>query len=341
MKLKTVLSIVYINLKHNIYKLFNKKITPYKILINLTDLCNSKCNFCDIWKIKPKNEITMFDIKNSLKGVEDDIYWVALSGGEVSLVKYFYELIDFLKENCKNLKIIAITTNSLTPNRTFEFAKYIQTKEIDTHITISLDGDEKIHDKIRGVPGNYKKCEILKKKLDDQKISNCYGLTVSDANYDYIMNSTNELKKFKAVTFVHSEGIYAKENISEDTKILDGMKRISQYFRIKKLQDIIEYIHIKIAIKFLEKQRKKNILKCDVLNSSVHIMPNGDLKPCMFMESLGNIKSENINKILSSEKTFNTKKLIKENKCPKCWMNCYSPHSIMQKPIESLRHLFF
>ena len=63
MKLKTVLSIVYINLKHNIYKLFNKKITPYKILINLTDLCNSKCNFCDIWKIKPKNEITMFDIK--------------------------------------------------------------------------------------------------------------------------------------------------------------------------------------------------------------------------------------------------------------------------------------
>ena len=70
-------------------------------------------------------------------------------------------------------------------------------------------------------------------------------------------------------------------------------------------------------------------------------MPNGDLKPCMFMESLGNIKSENINKILSSEKTFNTKKLIKENKCPKCWMNCYSPHSIMQKPIESLRHLFF
>ena len=32
------------------------------------------------------------------------------------------------------------------------------------------------------------------------------------------MNSTNELKKFKAVTFVHSEGIYAKENISEDTK---------------------------------------------------------------------------------------------------------------------------
>ena len=49
---------------------------------------------------------------------------------------------------------------------------------------------------------------------------------------------------------MHSEGIYAKENISEDTKILDGMKRISQYFRIKKLQDIIEYIHIKIAIKF-------------------------------------------------------------------------------------------
>ena len=30
------------------------------------------------------------------------------------------------------------------------------------------------------------------------------------------------------------------------------------------------------------------------------------------------------------------KKIIKENNCPKCWMNCYSPHSIMQNPIQSL-----
>ena len=46
-------------------------------------------------------------------------------------------------------------------------------------------------------------------------------------------------------------------------------------------------------------------------------MPNGDLKPCMFMESLGNIKSENINKILSSEKTFNTKKINKRKQMSK------------------------
>jgi len=340
MRLKTILSIIYINLKHNILKLQNKNPNPYKILINLTDLCNSRCNFCDIWKIKPKNEITMSEIRKSFKGIENDIYWIALSGGEVSLVKYFYELIDFLKQNCKNLKIIAITTNSLTPNRTFEFARYIKNKNIDSHITISLDGDEKTHDKIRGVSGNFKKCEILKKKLDEQKINNCYGITVSDANYDYIMSSGNELKKFKAVTFVHSEGIYAKENISADEKILNAMKKILYHFKIDKLQDILEYIHIKIAIKFLEHKRKKNIIKCDVLNSSIHIMPNGDMKPCMFMESIGNIKLENIQKILNSKKTFETKKLIKNDNCPKCWMNCYSPHSIMQNPIKSIYQLF-
>lgn len=341
MKLKTILSIININLKHNIFKILNKKTYPYKVLINLTDLCNSKCNFCDIWKIKPKNEITLDNIKNSLKGIENHIYWVAFSGGEVSLVKYFYELVDHLKENCKNLKIIAITTNGLTPNRFLEFAKYIKKKNIDVHITISLDGDEKIHDKIRGVNGNFKKCVILKNKLDEHKISNCFGLTVSEANHDYILNSNFNLKKFKAVTFVHSEGIFAKKNILEDVKILNGLKNIKKYFKIEKLQDIIEYIHIKISIKFLENQRKKNIIKCDVLNSSIHIMANGDLKPCMFMENLGNIKKNRVINMLNSSKTDDLKKKIKNDECPKCWMNCYSPHSIMQKPLQSLKYLLF
>ena len=70
MKLSTLLSIVYVNLKSLLLKLIgSKKIKPYKILINLTDLCNSRC-FCDIWKIKPENEININNIINSFKGIE-------------------------------------------------------------------------------------------------------------------------------------------------------------------------------------------------------------------------------------------------------------------------------
>jgi MoaA/NifB/PqqE/SkfB family radical SAM enzyme len=342
MKFSTILSIIFINLKINLLKFFKRKIVPYKILINLTDLCNSRCAYCDIWKIKPENEINLENIKKSFLGVENDIYWISLSGGEVTLVPYFYKLIDYLKESLPNLKIIAFTTNALAVNKAEEYAKYIKSKNLDCLITISLDGDKEFHDKIRGIKGNYEKCMKLYESLKKDKITCHFGITVSDQNEEFIKKKYKEFSKtIKAVTFVHSEGIYNKENsYNNDEKIISGLKHLIKYYKIDKISEIIEWIHIKISIKFLEEKRKKNIIPCDVLNTSIHINPNGDLKPCMFMPKVGNIKENNIKSIINNQETINSKNLIKKNQCPKCWMNCYSPHSIMQNPFKSLLQVF-
>ena len=118
------------------------------------------------------------------------------------------------------------------------------------------------------------------------------------------------------------------------------MKIINKNYFKKNIQEIVEKIHIKISYFFLKHNRKKNIIPCDVLDSSVHIMPNGDLKPCMFMDSLGNIRTKDLEEIIFSDKYKKTRKLIKDDKCPKCWMNCYSVHSIMQHPLKSIFYLF-
>ena len=344
MRITTLISIFYINLKLFFLKIFNpKKIVPYKVLINLTDLCNSRCNFCDIWKIKPENEINVDNIIKSFDGSEKDIYWLSLSGGEVTLVKYYFELIDRLKKKLPNLKIVAFTTNCLTPNRVVKYAKYIKDNNLDPLITLSLDGDEKLHDEVRGIKGNYKKCLETYKMLKDEKILCHYGITLSDKNYEFVKNNYHNYKDtMKAVTFIHSEGIYNKENsYDDDEKIIKSLKIIDKNFKIKKLYEIIEKIHIKLSIKFLEKKRKKNIIPCDVLNSSIHIMQDGAVKPCMFMKEIGNIKENNMLNFLRKESTLEIKEKIKKDQCPKCWMNCYSPHSIVQAPIKSFIRAFF
>ena len=255
MRITTLISIFYINLKLFFLKIFNpKKIVPYKVLINLTDLCNSRCNFCDIWKIKPENEINVDNIIKSFDGSEKDIYWLSLSGGEVTLVKYYFELIDRLKKKLPNLKIVAFTTNCLTPNRVVKYAKYIKDNNLDPLITLSLDGDEKLHDEVRGIKGNYKKCLETYKMLKDEKILCHYGITLSDKNYEFVKNNYHNYKDtMKAVTFIHSEGIYNKENsYDDDERIIKSLKIIDKNFKIKKLYEIIEKIHIKLSIKFLE-----------------------------------------------------------------------------------------
>ena len=343
MRITTLISIFYINLKLFFLKIFiPKKIVPYKVLINLTDLCNSRCNFCDIWKIKPENEINVDNIIKSFDGSEKDIYWLSLSGGEVTLVKYYFELIDRLKKKLPNLKIVAFTTNCLTPNRVVKYAKYIKDNDLDPLITLSLDGDEKLHDEVRGVKGNYKKCLETYEMLKNEKILCHYGITLSNKNYEFVKNDYHNYKDtMKAVTFIHSEGIYNKANSYEDDeKIIKSLKIIDKNFKVNKLYEIIEKIHIKLSIKFLEQKREKNIIPCDVLNSSIHIMQDGAVKPCMFMEEIGNIKENNMLSFLKKDSTLEIKKKIKKDQCPKCWMNCYSPHSIVQSPIKSFFQAF-
>ena len=98
MKISTIFLIIKVNVINWFKKLFDVNIIPYKVLINLTDLCNSRCNFCDIWKIKPLNEIQINDVEKIFKQFNKNLIWLALSGGEVTLVKYFYQMIDSAKK---------------------------------------------------------------------------------------------------------------------------------------------------------------------------------------------------------------------------------------------------
>ena len=130
MKIGSIISIINANIKIWYLKILNneKKILPYKILINLTDLCNSRCVFCEIWKIKPKDEINLNHIKELFQSLNKNLIWLSLSGGEVTLVKYYYEMVDLAVEQCRNLKILAFTTNALAVDRAVEFAKYAKKK---------------------------------------------------------------------------------------------------------------------------------------------------------------------------------------------------------------------
>ena len=73
MQISTISKIIQINVSNWIRKLFKLKIIPYKALINLTDLCNSRCNFCDIWKIKPENEINLTYIEKFFKEINKNL----------------------------------------------------------------------------------------------------------------------------------------------------------------------------------------------------------------------------------------------------------------------------
>ncbi len=346
MKITTIFKLFYINLKTYIFiKILKKKPLPYKVLIQLTNDCNSKCINCSIWKINLLNpnlknqELKLEEYNHFFSQYGKHIYWLSLSGGEISQYNEINKLIEIVKRNCPNLALINFTTNAIEVDKILNIANFIKSslKKTDFFVNISLDGDQNLHDKIRGIKGNYAKAILLKEKLKDFGIQSHFGATLSNLNAEFL--AENLSSEIKAISLVHSDGIYNAKVSIEDFSILKSLKIILKKYEINNLGEFIEYLYLKIGYKFLKNKRSYNHIPCEVINTSIHLSPYGDILPCMYMPSLGNLKNNEFISILNSESTKHTLELIKKNKCPKCWMNCYAPHSMALNPISLLREV--
>lgn len=349
MRLDTVFSIIIANTQIWFWKLLRQphRIHPYKFLIQLSNDCNSRCENCHIWTInkadprKKELELKAHNYVSLFKDSSAYLRWLAISGGEPTLISQFCEVIESAIENCPKLKLFTFTTNGLLPERALKYAKYIKERGKDVFVTISLDGDEEIHDRTRGMPGNFRKAQETYQLLKEAKIPCYYGVTVSSKNASYISKLDNHgLNRFKAVTFVHSEGIYARKNEPNDSGILTAIGKLSENYQVQSFSQIIEKIYLQLAVPFLQNKRRDQIIPCEVLNTSIHVDPYGNIQPCMYLPKLGSIKTQTLSKILRSDEAKKLKKRIKRQECSKCWMNCYAPHSIMQHPVMAIRKYF-
>ncbi len=349
MKIKNILKILFVNTKNILASKLLKNYTPkpYKVLIQLTNDCNSRCKSCHIWKINlirldlKKAEMTIEDFRKFFTEYGSHIYWLSLSGGEVALYDEWDEFIELVKKHCPKLCLINYTTNGLNPDKNYQISKLIKEKlRCDFFVTISLDGDEKVHDELRGVNGNYSLANKTREIIKSLNVRTYWGLTLSADNSDHLSHlPLKKLQTFKAVSLVHSEGIYQKKNFIEEKTILSALEKIVLNYKITTPSEIVEFIYLKIGVHFLKNKRKTNLIPCEVINTNIHINPYGEILPCMFLKSIGNLKVDNVNTILKSEITSKALAEIKKNNCPKCWMNCYAPHSILSHPIKSLRWL--
>jgi MoaA/NifB/PqqE/SkfB family radical SAM enzyme len=341
MKTKTIFFIVFRNFESFIRDILGLPTRPYKVLFELTDHCNSRCLTCSIWK--PSQTKTHFSPENADQFLSDygqNITWIALSGGEVTVYPYIKELTALIKKYCPYLKIITFTTNGLLPNRVLEIAKELKDLGADLFVTISLDGEEDLHDQIRGTPGGYKKALETSARLAEFGVQAYLGLTISEYNIEYLKSAGKNAQKMKSISFAHSGGIYSQENMLDPSISAAVISQILKWYRINKISEIVEWIYLKLSYNFFV-HNKKSPIACEALSTNLHIRPNGSILPCMFLPKIASIEDKiPMKKILVSNEVKRQIREIKKLNCPQCWMNCYAPHSIMRHPIQSILRLF-
>ena len=112
MKISTVSSLIVRNVEVYVRRILRRTPRPYKVLMELTNHCNSRCQTCSIWKNDahlPQNEMSPELVEGFFKSYGDNLFWLALSGGEITLYRNFPFLVECLKKYAHSLKPVSYT----------------------------------------------------------------------------------------------------------------------------------------------------------------------------------------------------------------------------------------
>ena len=325
-----------------------KPVRPITLTFSVTNLCQSRCKTCNIWKIylekhqNPREELTVEEIEKIFKSM-GHTYFLNLSGGEPFLRKDLPEIVDAALEHLRP-SIIHSPTNAIASERvvsgTREILERIRRRGLNTPVTIkpSLDGIGQLHDEIRGVPGNWDKLmttveglKELEKDYDNLHLE--IGTVVSNFNKDNL----DEIEDFVYSLDVQSYRNEIAEQREEFLNIgdpitptgeeyADLMKGFAQKVRgnmkrkrpLGRITESLRLIYYELAAQIVIQNRQ--VIPCYAGISNVHLTPHGVLWPCCvlgYAKPLGDLRSTNYNfwKVWHSDQAQDVRRSIKNREC--------------------------
>lgn len=165
-----ITSLIWRSTKWHLRYLFTKKPLPLACNLYITNRCNFKCSFCNVWRKPTPTDMSLSKVKNLIDSLNNSgCLYLSVTGGEPLLVEHLFDVLMYARRS-RITYIHLVTNGSLLDT---DKAVMFQKSGIN-EISISIDGTEKIHDRNRGVAGAYSKAiiaiENLKKYAPGVKI---------------------------------------------------------------------------------------------------------------------------------------------------------------------------
>lgn len=143
-KRESFFRIAFYVFKWHINYLLKRNNKPLAIGVFLTNRCNLRCDMCTIWRSQNKVQLSMDDIKKILGVISPGCCYFSFSGGEPLLVKDVYDMIDYVSVK---VPYVHLVSNGLLINA--QAARQLAKTGL-SEISLSLDGDEAYHNRLRG-----------------------------------------------------------------------------------------------------------------------------------------------------------------------------------------------
>ena len=263
------------------------------VYLELTRACNLKCIHClNNSGIKQKDELTKEDLLKLIKNFSSHgVQEIRFTGGEPLLFNGIYDLIKFATEEgiCTSLG----TNGTLV---TKEVAKKLKESGLKK-VVVSIDGNKKTHDKIRGKK-NYQKAMNGLKYLQKNGINVRVNSVIMKSNMEDVIKLAKKMSRKKITIFIRrfissGRGKHLENNML-NKKDYDYVRNKLQKELTKKTYVNGHYlrndegVNSRIKLPF-------EIRGCKAGQRAITILPNGDVNLCGFLAAqdfpkVGNIK---------------------------------------------------
>lgn len=350
-------------MKAPVYKILTKALsryfkTPQYLILFVTNQCWMKCKHCwfnEEWKKNNiKSELLSF---NELENLADSISktsFLSLTGGEAFIRDDIVEIVNLFTKRNKVLRY-QIPTSGYKTSQIIEKTEnmLVDNPMIPFRVDVSLDGNEEIHEEIRGVKGVYKNAidsitelNKLKKKYSHFDV----GVITTISNYNE--NIIEEIASI--IEDIHPDGEWmvniirgkARDSCAEKVNLKNYIKAheiIEQRMRngtckghsghlSARWLSAKNSVRRKVIMKILENKYKGGGCSAGALGGVIYA--DGSVYPCELLNKpFGNLKDYDCQLPLlwNSKNADDIRKWIQDSNC-RCTQECFLSINFLIQP---------
>jgi MoaA/NifB/PqqE/SkfB family radical SAM enzyme len=299
--------------------------------------CNCRCVMCDIWKANDKKiEITTEELSSHIDSFRKlGVKHVAFSGGEALMHSNLWKFCELLKSI--DVKISLLSSGVTLKAHADNVVKYMN------DVVVSLDGPHEIHNQIRNLPSAFEKLEAGVRAL--KRVDSSFRVTgrcvLQKLNFRHLPNIILASKSIglDQISFLAadvSSSAFNREQPWADEKTIEialTSKEVGEFEKI--VTDTVSSFAEFYTSKFIAEspakmlrlvQYYKAVLgetsfpakKCNAPWASAVIQSDGEVRPCFFHKSYGNLHGKSLTDVLNSRTAISFRKNLDMKQDPIC-----------------------
>jgi MoaA/NifB/PqqE/SkfB family radical SAM enzyme len=322
---------------------------PYKLLLSLTDRCTHRCQACRTWTVAPGDELRPTEIATLLGGLPS-LRWLDLTGGEIVARPDAGELAEAVAGQAERLVFLHFATNGWEPGKVRMFAQgLLRARGPRLVVTVSVDGDEALHDRMRGQPGAFGRAVETVQALAGLPHTDVYlGTTLTPLNAPHLDRVGEALARalpalvparWHVNGMTHSAHFFRNEGVPG----LDAADALAAARAIERLRGrsrdafaLIERVYLRALRSYLATGRAP--APCQALRASVFVGATGEVHPCHLRgERLGNVRAAGLSlpRVLAGPRARALRRRLEREGCAGCWTPCEAYHAIVAAPLRA------